>query len=69
MTSSIIVPDTKIIRIVPVERTKEIIAIFDGKREVFDDVKEINIGVKKRIKCMKFNNYDYTTKINEKFLK
>ena len=35
----------------------------------FDDVKEINTSAKKKIRCMKFGNCDYTTKINEKFLK
>ena len=69
LTSSIIVPDTKLIRIVPVERTRDLIVIFDGKREAFDDVKEINTSVNKKIRCMKFGNCDYTTKINEKFLK
>ena len=36
--------------------------------QVYDDVLNIDISVKKKIKFLRMNDYDYTKKINEKFL-
>ena len=69
LRNSIIVPEKRIISILPTPRTKNLILTTDGINNVYDDVKEIQTSVKKRIRCMRMLDYDYTKKIREKFTK
>lgn len=69
LTNSIIVPETRKIMIVPKERSEQLLLTVDGEGIKFDKISHMEISMsKKRIKCMKMENYDYTRKINEKFL-
>ncbi len=68
LLNSVIIPEERRIKIIP--QNKEIIITIDGKNKVYNNVKKIEVSVKdKRIKCLRMYDYDYTKKINEKFLK
>lgn len=69
LTNSIIIPETRKIIIIPKERSKQLLLTIDGENTRYDNISHIETTMnKKRIKCMKMKNYDYTRKINEKFL-
>ncbi len=65
---SVIIPENKEIEIIP--ENKNILLSIDGDNYKFDDVTKISTVVdKKRIKCVRPNNYYFSRKINDKFLK
>ncbi len=66
--NSVIVPHKRIIEIIPSENKNFIISV-DGENKYIDDVLSITTYVKrKKIKIIRTKEYDYTKKINEKFL-
>lgn len=70
LLTSIVVPENKLISLLPPKEKSNIIIIVDGENNFYDNVKRIDTIVsKKRIKCMRMSNYDFTNIINEKFLK
>ena len=68
ISNSIVMPEERIITISPSYENKKILITADGEHEVFENVKAVNNSVKKKIRCLKMTNYDYTRKINEKIL-
>lgn len=68
LSNSVIIPEDRIINIRPNYRTKDLLLTNDGDNQIYDDVLNIDISVKKKIKFLRMNDYDYTKKINEKFL-
>ena len=68
LRNSVIIPEDRIINIRPNYRIKDLLLTNDGDNQVYDDVLNIDISVKKKIKFLRMNDYDYTKKINEKFL-
>ena len=68
LLNSVIVPETKLIELV--NKNKHLLITIDGKNYYIDNVKKIQTVVdKKRIKCLRPNNYNFARKINDKFLK
>lgn len=68
LLNSVIIPENKEIEIVP--ENKNILLSIDGENYKLDDVTKISTVVdKKRIKCIRPNNYYFSKKINDKFLK
>ena len=67
MTNSIIIPDKKVIKIIP--EKKDVLVTIDGINEKFNDVNYIESTIdKKKIKCLRFSHYSFPKKINEKLL-
>lgn len=70
LINSIIVPEDRKVLIIPKERSRELLLTVDGENNRYDNISHIETSVnKKRIKCMKMRDYDYTRKINEKFVR
>lgn len=70
LINSVVIPDEKIIKIVPNSDKNNLLITIDGENKIYNDVAEIKTYVnKKRIKCLRRKDYDFSKKINEKFLK
>ena len=68
LSNSIIIPEKRTIKIIPIKDNNLIVSI-DGENNHLTDVLEITNYVKrKKIKLIRTKEYDYTKKINEKFL-
>lgn len=66
--NSIIIPQKRVIDIVP-SINKDFIVSIDGENKILNNVTSISTYVKrKKIKLIRTKEYDYTKKINEKFL-
>lgn len=69
LLNPVILPENKPITLVPTRDNKLLITV-DGENNVYSDVDKIETVVdKKRIKCLRRKDYDFSKKINEKFLK
>lgn len=69
ITNPIVLPEDKVIRLYPTERTKDIIILADGKKHTIKDAEYVEINISKdKLKCIRLNEYDYTTIINDKYL-
>lgn len=66
LTNSVIIPQNKIITL---ETNNSIILTVDGENIIYENIIKIETFVDKTIKFIRMNDYDYTKKINEKFLK
>lgn len=64
ITNSVILPSDRIIKIIS---DNEIVISVDGRTEIYKSVDKIEFKVSKKIKLLRFNDYDYTKKIYEKF--
>ena len=68
LLNSVIIPQDKIITMIP--KYKDLLITVDGDNIVLDNVESIETTIsKKTIKCYRDKNYDFSKKINEKFLK
>lgn len=68
LLNSVVLPEEKIIKVIP--KTKNLLITIDGENKLYDEVDYIETSVKdKRIKCLRGSYYDFSIKINEKFLK
>ena len=70
LQNSVIVPEERIITVIPTTRTSDLIVTVDGENNIYGQVQMIETSVKKRkIKCLRMQEYDYTKKVYEKFAK
>lgn len=70
LQNSVIIPEKRIIKNIPAIITKDLIVTIDGENNIYDNVQMIETSVKKRkIKCLRMKEYDYTKKVYEKFAK
>lgn len=68
LRNSVIVPEHKIVS-VNSTKNKNLIITIDGENNICTDITKIEATVKrKKIHCLRLKEYDYTVKINEKFL-
>ena len=68
LLNSVIVPEDKKISIIP--KNNNLLITIDGDNNIYDNVSLIETYIhKKKIKCYRDKNYDFSKKINEKFLK
>lgn len=66
--NSVVVPHKRIIEVIPTQN-KDFIVSVDGENKYLNNVSNITTYIKrKRIKVIRTKEYDYTKKINEKFL-
>lgn len=69
LLNSVILPENKKVTLIP-KRSKDILITIDGENKVYKDALKIETYVdKKRIKCLRRKDYNFSKKINEKFLK
>lgn len=69
ITNPIVLPEDKVIRLYPIERTKDIILQADGMKHSIKDVEYIEVKVSKdKLKCIRLNDYDFTEILNDKYL-
>lgn len=64
LTNSVILPSDRTIKIIT---NDEVVISVDGRNDIYKNVDKIEFKVSKRIKLLRFKNYDYTKKIYEKF--
>lgn len=68
LSNSVIIPEERKIKIIP--QNESLIITIDGENKIYKNVNKIEISIKeKKINCLRMYEYDYTKKINEKFLK
>lgn len=68
LRNSVVIPEQRNIYIVPTNNCKNLMITVDGENRIYNDVFKIKVSVTKKIKFLRMNEYDYTKKINEKFL-
>lgn len=68
LMNSIILPENRIITVYPRERSKNIRIDIDGVETYYDNLSYLETFISGKIKCMKLQNYDYTSKVHEKLL-
>lgn len=68
LQNSVIIPEQRKVKLIPTSRNKNFILTIDGENHIYNHVTQIEIIVKRKIKLLRMNEYDYTKKINEKFL-
>lgn len=70
LINSVIIPEEKVIHIIPKVDKKNLILSIDGETNIYRGVEEIITKVgDKKIYCLRMSDYDYTNIVNEKFLK
>lgn len=70
LLNSYVVPENKVIKLYPDTDKNNLIVTVDGENNIYDNVELIETVVdKKRIKCLRNKNYDFSKKVNEKFLR
>lgn len=69
LLNSVVLPENKKITLIP-SRNNDLLVTIDGENNYYDDASFVETVVdKKRIKCLRRKDYDFSKKINEKFLK
>ena len=56
-------------RTITLKTNNSLILTIDGENYIYDEVKKINTSIKNKIMLLHLEEYDYTKKINEKFIK
>ncbi len=71
LKQSLVLPENYTITIEPsYKRDNDLLVIVDGNGEFYRNVTYVKTKIsKKRISCLRMNNFDYIDKIREKFLK
>lgn len=70
LSNSVVIPDTRDIKIVPFRRTKDLNIFIDGVNYKYENAQEIEVKLSKnKINVIRLEDYDYTKIINSKFLK
>lgn len=70
LLNGIVIPEDKLITIIPESEKGNLIVTIDGENNVYEDVLKIETIVsRKRIQCLRMNNYNFIDIVNEKFLK
>ena len=68
LLNSVVIPENKIITLIP--KNNNVLITVDGENYSYNDIKSIETCVdKKRVKCLRRKDYNFSKKINEKFLK
>lgn len=69
LINPIIIPENTYITIIPEKDNANLLVTIDGDNNIYKDIEKIETYVnKKRIKCLRLENYNFFEKINEKFL-
>ena len=67
LLNSVIVPDKKIIDLIP--NNNNLLITIDGENKIYENVENIETTIdNKKIKCLRLSHYNFPEKINEKLL-
>lgn len=70
LLNGVVIPEDRLITLIPEKEKKNLIITIDGENNVYDNVEKIETIVsKKKITCLRMNDYNFINIINEKFLK
>lgn len=69
LTNSVIVPDNIPIKLIPKRNDGNVIITVDGDNNFYEGVLSIETVIKRTIKVLRMNDYNFIQKINDKFLK
>ena len=70
LRNSLILPENKIIRIIPTKKESNYLVIVDGDNTFYNHVESIKTSIcHKTIKLIRKKDYNFIQKINDKFLK
>lgn len=70
LTNSIVMPETSVVEIIPLEKTKNLILSADGANTVCENVKTITVSLsKKHINAVIMPGQSFFKKLNEKILR
>lgn len=69
LVNSIIVPDNMVVKMVPKKNNGNLIISTDGDNRIYEGVNSVEVVIKKTIKIIRMENYNFVQKINDKFLK
>ena len=70
LLNSVIIPEDKLITIIPNKDKQNLIVTIDGENNLYDEVTSVETNVsKKKVKCLRMNDYNFINVVNEKFLK
>lgn len=69
LLNSVIIPDKRVISIVPEIDKRDLIVTIDGENNFYNNVDSIETKIdSKKIKCLRLSHYNFPQKINEKLL-
>ncbi len=69
LTNGVVIPEDKLITLIPDKNKNNIIVTIDGENNFYDNVDKIETIVsKKKISCIRMNDYNFINIINDKFL-
>lgn len=69
ITTSILIPQERKIKLTPSNRTTDIMLLVDGVNHTFRNVLYVEVETSSDyLECIRMNDYDYTNIINDKFL-
>lgn len=69
LLNSVIIPDKRVISIVPEIDKRDLLVTIDGENNFYNDVDSIETKIdSKKIKCLRLSHYNFPQKINEKLL-
>ena len=69
LLNSVIIPDKKVINVVPNIDKRNLIVTIDGENNIYENVENIETKIdNKKIKCLRLSHYNFPEKINEKLL-
>lgn len=70
LLNGVVIPENKLITLIPEKEKRDLLITIDGENKVYYNVQKIETIVsRKRIKCLRMKDYNFTNIINEKFLK
>ena len=69
LINSVIVPDNKVISLVPKRNSGNLVVTIDGDNNFYEGVEKIETVINKPIKVIRMEDYNFIQKINDKFLK
>ncbi len=70
LLNSVVVPEDKLITLIPDKDKSNMVVTIDGENNVYDNILKIETIVsKKKINCLRLKNYNFINIINEKFLR
>ncbi|MBQ1813022.1 MAG: NAD(+)/NADH kinase [Bacilli bacterium] len=69
LVTSVILPGTSKVCIIPSEFNKDMLITLDGEHETYENVQEISTEIRKeKIKCLRFKDSNFSRRVNEKLL-
>lgn len=70
LSNGVVIPENKLITLIPDKGKNNIIITVDGENNFYNNVEQIETIVsKKKINCIRMNDYNFISIINDKFLK